>query len=347
MQWSWQKVKNYFVPTKENQYRPCVWEGRFWLYCLIAVLIIKIAAFGFLFGFKQSLYFADVSKVALAEMANQERLSLGLNPLKENALLNRAAEMKAQDMLNKGYFSHQSPNGTPPWFWFKKSGYQYKVAGENLGIGFLDSQEIHQAWLDSPSHKANIINPYYQEIGIAVIEGKFQGSPVTVVVQLFGSAKKAKPAVAVVRAPSTISPKVDQILEIVTSSNAQSQVLSAATTAEPEKTAAVISEASDITLAEQPAASVPEAIITKQNAPIKFAVLKFLDSNYSALAQRLNLLTLLMIIAVASINILVAFRIQHRDLIIKSLIFTFLFIALLALNDQSLLALIPHGLKIN
>lgn len=115
----------------------------------------------------------------------------GLPPLSENPVLDRAAALKAADMMQKNYFAHTSPDGTDPWHWFKVSGYNYRFAGENLAIGYVDSQEVNQAWLDSPTHRANILNRNYKEIGIAVLQGSFQGAKTTVVVQEFGTKQPA------------------------------------------------------------------------------------------------------------------------------------------------------------
>ncbi|MFA0783493.1 CAP domain-containing protein, partial [Fervidibacter sacchari] len=89
---------------------------------------------------------------------NAERRERKLPPLSENPILNQSAYLKAKDILDKDYFSHFSPDGLSPWYWFKLSGYDYQFAGENLAIGFLDSKEVHDALMSSPTHKQNILN---------------------------------------------------------------------------------------------------------------------------------------------------------------------------------------------
>ncbi|MDD5750513.1 MAG: CAP domain-containing protein [Candidatus Pacebacteria bacterium] len=167
--------------------------GYAFFYLLLVLAALKIFGILFLWQFDNNLFFADVSRAVLVDLANKERKDLGIGELAESPQLDQAALLKARDMLKNGYFSHQSPQGVSPWYWFGRAGYAYQFAGENLGIGFLDSLELHQAWNESASHKANLVNPVYREVGIAVLKGDFQGnSGTTVVVQLFG-APQTKP----------------------------------------------------------------------------------------------------------------------------------------------------------
>lgn len=129
----------------------------------------------------------DVNAKELINLTNDYRIGLGLNELKPNARLTQAAVNKARDLLNKQYFAHTSPANKKFSDWIKEVGYKYFYVGENLAIDFNNNQDIFQAWLNSPTHKENITKPQYQEIGLAVIEGKYKNQPTIVVVQLFGS----------------------------------------------------------------------------------------------------------------------------------------------------------------
>ncbi|OGY43163.1 MAG: hypothetical protein A3B89_00725 [Candidatus Buchananbacteria bacterium RIFCSPHIGHO2_02_FULL_40_13] len=129
----------------------------------------------------------DVNARELINLTNDYRKSLGLNELKPNARLTQAAVNKAQDLLTKQYFAHTSPANKKFSDWIKEVGYKYFYVGENLAIDFNNNQDLFQAWLNSPSHKENIIKPQYQEIGLAVLEGKYNNQTTVVVVQLFGS----------------------------------------------------------------------------------------------------------------------------------------------------------------
>lgn len=110
-----------------------------------------------------------------------------LPPLIENAKLNAAAKAKAEDMFLKQYFEHISPSGVDPGTLVKNFGYDYIVAGENLILGnFASEQEVVQNWMNSPGHRANILNNRVIEIGVAIIKGTYEGYTVWMGVQEFG-----------------------------------------------------------------------------------------------------------------------------------------------------------------
>lgn len=185
-------------------------ESNFLAWCIFLLFLFKVISILFLFNFPYSTFFAEISKNILLNLTNQERKFLGLGSLKESSKLNRAAYLKAKDILEKDYFAHKSPDGLNPWYWFSKVGYNYQCAGENLAIDFIDSEELYQAWDNSSSHRENIINPKYEEIGIAVLTGEFKGAETTVVVQLFGTpikalAKEPLPTIAPKTTPQPIS----------------------------------------------------------------------------------------------------------------------------------------------
>jgi len=181
------KAKILFIPCEKNHFKPRFLTSDALVYYVIALLILKLVSIVVISGFPKTNFFADLSQTSLFQLTNQERVASGLVTLKENPILNQAAHAKAQDMINNDYFAHQSPIGITPWYWFKQAGYSYQLAGENLAVGFVDSEEVVNAWENSPSHKANLLNPNFQEMGIAVVTGNFQGAETSVVVQLFGS----------------------------------------------------------------------------------------------------------------------------------------------------------------
>jgi hypothetical protein len=164
-------------------------ESNVLLFCAVLILAIKIFSMGVLMYLPQSFFFADITKSELISLVNRGRESAGLDILSENVRLDEAARLKAQNMLQNQYFNHTSPSGVTPWHWFYEAGYNYKYAGENLAIGFYDSTEVYSAWLNSPSHKENILNPNYTEMGTAVLDGFGQNNTV-IVVQLFGRPKE-------------------------------------------------------------------------------------------------------------------------------------------------------------
>lgn len=118
---------------------------------------------------------------------NLQRSKENIAPLEWNTLLAQAAENKAQDMLAKDYWSHATPEGKQPWSFIDATNYQYRVAGENLARNFSSSSSVVKAWMNSPSHRANLLQPVYQETGIATVTGKMNGQETTLVVQMFGT----------------------------------------------------------------------------------------------------------------------------------------------------------------
>lgn len=129
------------------------------------------------------------SEQEVLSLINQARVEAGLSPLVLNKRLTVAATLKAEDMAEGGYFSHNSPDGKEPWFWFNEVGYKFQSAGENLAVRFWSSDKVVKAWLKSPTHRANIVDANYLETGIGVGRGIYKGQEVYFIVQLFGRAR--------------------------------------------------------------------------------------------------------------------------------------------------------------
>lgn len=150
---------------------------------------------------------AAVYPAVLTDLANQHRSENNIGHLTISPVLEKAALLKARDMASKGYFAHRSPEGVDPWHWFTEAGYSYIYAGENLAIDFSESRDIENAWMNSPGHRANILNPRYTEIGIATYEGIFEGKPTIFVVELFASPKPPQKAALTSAAAVSVSPQ--------------------------------------------------------------------------------------------------------------------------------------------
>lgn len=136
------------------------------------------------FGIQASSLFSSQEVI---EYMNQDRSAAGLPALRLNAALSEAAAAKAHDMATKEYFSHTSPDGTTPWYFFEKAGYAYRYAGENLAIHFSDAKDEEAAWMASEKHRENILSPKYVETGIAVVEMPWNGKTTMLTVELFGT----------------------------------------------------------------------------------------------------------------------------------------------------------------
>jgi len=151
-------------------------------------VVVGVVFSGFLvISFSSCVLAKAITPNNIIGLVNQERENNNLDPLFLNANLSQAAEAKAQDMLANNYFAHTSPQGKTPWHWIEKAKYRYKHAGENLAMGFSGVEEEHQAWMNSTTHKQNILNERYQEIGVAVAEGVINDRNTTIVVQEFGA----------------------------------------------------------------------------------------------------------------------------------------------------------------
>ena len=123
----------------------------------------------------------------LVSLTNRDRAVANVAELKVNPLLEKAAQMKADDMASQGYFAHNTPDGKTPWYWLSVVGYEYKYAGENLAVNFKESVDVETAWMNSHGHFLNIMNPKFTEIGIATSTGFYKGREAIFVVQLFGA----------------------------------------------------------------------------------------------------------------------------------------------------------------
>ena len=106
----------------------------------------------------------------VVKLTNAERTKAGLKALQTDDKLMAAAREKSQDMQSKKYFSHTSPTFGSPFDRMKALGITYKSAGENIAQGQRSPQEVVQAWMDSPGHRANILNANYTHIGVGYVK---------------------------------------------------------------------------------------------------------------------------------------------------------------------------------
>jgi len=199
-------IAHLFHPRRSNNQRPRILHAE-------ALMMLAFVSIGFTFLVYRTAFFntsmgtilgyaTNITAAHVIEQTNQQRASQGLSPLNSNGLLASAAEKKAADMFSHQYWAHVSPAGVQPWTFISDSGYSYRWAGENLARDFGQTSEMMVAWMNSPSHRANIVHDRYTEIGIAVVNGVLEGRETTLVVQMFGT-----PATQV----ASISPESDQV----------------------------------------------------------------------------------------------------------------------------------------
>ncbi len=190
-------VKMAVVPHAKNDYRPHLIRR----YGMVAIVFTVI---GMQMGYNEVLtgrvlgIKSTVTIPQLLEQTNRTRVSYGLNELKLNEKLNQAAYLKVSDMFTDQYWAHVAPDGTQPWKWFADAEYEYSEAGENLAKNFSTTGAAMTAWMNSPGHRANILNAEYQEVGFAMMDGELDGKPTSIIVALYGT-----PADALVASANT------------------------------------------------------------------------------------------------------------------------------------------------
>jgi hypothetical protein len=130
---------------------------------------------------------SEINAENVIRYVNEARNNNGLKELRVSEKLTAVATAKVNDMVAHNYFAHTSPAGLTPWHWFEKIGYDYKYAGENLAINFTTAEAQQVAWMNSPTHRKNILNENYHEIGVAVAAGEVNGTLGIIAVQEFGT----------------------------------------------------------------------------------------------------------------------------------------------------------------
>jgi hypothetical protein len=353
------KIMCFILPCEENAYRPKLLDQKI-LYCYVVLLLaLKLAVIPFFVYLPKTSFFADITETSLISLANQARESLGFDVLKENQVLDQAALMKAQDMINNDYFSHQSPKGVTPWHWFDKAGYDYRYAGENLAIGFIESVDVNDAWMESSSHRQNILNPSYKEIGIAVLTGDFEGRETTVVVQLFGSqrpstAKAQNQSVPVSENSSSSSVAGEETqteTENQTKTENQTETEAETQTGTEEETSTP-STTSEVASGQRKGEVLSSFRVADEKDDFMFRFLSFMASGYYDLLQKV-IYGSLAFVAFLLINTVVydifvyhAYQIQYKDIFFKSLVFCVFLAALLAVDKDWILHLVYDGFTI-
>jgi len=182
-------IHYFFIPSEKNNLRAKALHHDFLTYYLLLALVFVFFVKGVggrispnILGFA-----TDITVQKLYQLTNTQREKYNLTDLSYNQKLSDAAYKKAQDMFAKNYWAHYSPTGETPWNFILTSGYQYQYAGENLAKNFLFSQNVVDAWMQSQSHKENILRKEFTEVGYAVVNGVLNGEQTTLVVQMFGS----------------------------------------------------------------------------------------------------------------------------------------------------------------
>lgn len=105
----------------------------------------------------------------VVELVNRQRATYGLKSLTWNSSLASGALLKARDLQQNHYFDHNSPTYGSPFDMMRSLGITYRSAGENIAMGFSSAEAVVSAWMASPTHRANILNGSYGQIGVGYV----------------------------------------------------------------------------------------------------------------------------------------------------------------------------------
>ncbi|MBP9758939.1 hypothetical protein KBD45_04525 [Candidatus Dojkabacteria bacterium] len=197
------KIRDFFVPTSRNNFKAILLRSE-----SIALVTLLMFVFDSLIGVLPStMTSAQLDMNSLVYLHNKERTQVGLNTLDLNSLLITSASNKAKAMLDSDCWDHYCPPGVSPWTFFNQAGYQYIHAGENLGEGFSDNNSLMRAWMNSPTHRANVIKPEYRELGLGFASGEYQNQEDnTIAVVHFGAREQTTPVPTPTPTPIPVTP---------------------------------------------------------------------------------------------------------------------------------------------
>ncbi len=330
-------LRDFFVPCKENGFKPKVLETQAFVMFLGFLFALKILTLISFWGNFGATIFNQVALEDLYVLANETRVANGVNKLQSSSKLEAVAQLKLADMFQNNYFAHISPAGVDPWYWFDRINYDYKIAGENLAMNFMSSNEVMDAWLNSESHKKNLLLKDFQETGIAVGSGVINGQKTVVVVQVFGTSRtpvlavQTKPAIKskqVVKPKPSVIPKlkIDPVISVSPAIIAKNEI-----TPKIEVRPEIKSEP----------ISLRKAIANFPQVKSAVEERKFL-SEYGPFFANDGLRKLMIVLAIFTITILilkifVAFHIQFPWLIFRAIILIMVSVSFVLIKDESLM----------
>src|SRR3990167_1771050 len=162
-------------------------------------------------------YATSMSVNGLLSSTNTQRSANGVVSLSLNSKLNASAQAKANDMAARNYWSHNTPEGNPPWVFIEAQGYSYQKLGENLAAGFSSEDATVGGWMASAPHKANLLDPAFSEVGFGFADNENYtsagGGPMTFVVPHHGKPTvlaSASPPPAASTKPKSSAPATPQ-----------------------------------------------------------------------------------------------------------------------------------------
>jgi hypothetical protein len=333
-------LKKHFIPHSHNDHRPHFLRTENARAILLLVIALELLVFivptlTLISRVQRHTNLASVMPGVLAVLTNDERKLNNLPELTVSPLLTKAAELKAQDMAEKGYFAHTSPEGKTPWYWLNQVGYVYDYAGENLAINFSDSKDVTDAWMNSPTHRANIVKNAYREVGTGIATGMYQGRETVFVAQVYANPR------GVTTKPVDTKPRTPVVKESALATAGkektdQSIVTTTVTAPAPEETT-VLGESTNTAASESSiGSSSPREKLddtqfqTPISAPTNFE--KIASSPRHAVSVTLSVILAVVMLAVV-LNVVIKTNIQHPDLITNGLAVTAVIVGILFANS--------------
>jgi len=352
-------LKNYFIPSEDNDHKPHSLRNES-VFCILAIaFLIEFAFIASVFTPIANVFKANLAAVlpsVLVMATNDERKDLSAPQLVTNKKLQAAAQLKADDMANRSFFSHVNPDGKQPWHYLQLAGYAYDAAGENLAVDFIDSKDVHKAWMNSPTHRANIIESQFSEIGIATSRGVYEDKDVIFVVQFFAKPKPAEKladAFALVPVTSTTqvqetepeaetvepvsiaietnSPTPQVLGSTDVSANGAEEINKVTENYKEEEFTASNKKASNEEIIEEDEIELPQPIVT-YSVQQEASVLQTIAGSPYFVARILIYLVLLVVAIALILKITIKKHIQHKELIVNGTILIAALLLLLALN---------------
>lgn len=211
--------------TKPKKINHRAFERVYWPYIPLVIVISLLLGIGINSGNLQAyvrhpggrvLAYADSMTISgLLADTNASRAANGVAGLSLNQKLDAAAQANADDMAARNYWSHNTPEGNPPWIWVSAQGYAYQKLGQNLATGFSDEQSTIDGWMNSPPHRENLLDPSFTEVGFGFANcpnyTAAGGGPMTIIVAFYGdpqvlAAATSTPPAATPSAPAASTP---------------------------------------------------------------------------------------------------------------------------------------------
>lgn len=185
-----ESLKHHFVPHAENNYHPQIFHSKRAIFYSLFFIAIKAFVIGFSVFLPFEAYMASDVLTAQANkilaLTNDVRVKEGIPTLDRVVLLDQTASARALDMAENGYFSHAGPDGHTFAYFMKATNHRYVTSGENLAMGFQTANEVVDAWIKSPGHYENLIEPEFKEFGIGISEGVYDGASTIFIAEHFG-----------------------------------------------------------------------------------------------------------------------------------------------------------------